>query len=283
MADHVLDIIGRPAAGGVGMAAMAEGVERHWQTGCRRRLIDRPVAPLARRLPSAAEHQHLGKVGIAGVAFDFGDRGRGVLVGHDDRGLQPRIFTGPFLDLPLVHRMGQRARQVGVHRPLAGRGQRIEDPEFDIVRVQMLPGHEPEVAAGPAAAGREGIPSRRHRLRLRIGRTPFIGLTVQHPEGLHMFLPALRQPGIQRLHAIDPRMDIAIGDHQTVGRGHMGAGTVQHIDVHDANSLLLCALPPCDSRRRGNALSGLSIVILRTSSAEKPSGITSCPSNCQCG
>ena len=227
---------------------------------------------------------------IAGIKLDLGHRRRGVLVRHHDRGFQPLIPAGPFLDLPLVHRMGQGAGQIGVDRSLARRRQRVEDAELDVVRVQMLAGHERQIAARPAAGGWEGIPARRHRLRLRIGRPLFIGLAVGEPERFQMRLPALGQPGIQRLHPVDPRMDVAIGDHQPVGRRQMGAGPVQNIDVHEANSCLDCVgLPgaePSSPRLRrnlGNAFSGLSTVILRISSGEKPSGITSCPSNCQCG
>ncbi len=281
--DHVLDIVRRPAAGGIGVAAMAEGVERHRQPGRRRGFIDRPVAPLPRRLPGAAQQQYLSEMRVTGKALDLRDGCGGILVRDHDRGFQPAVLAGPFLDLPLIHRMRHGAGQVGVDRALAGRGQRVEDAEFDIVGIQMLPGHEGQITAGSAAGRGKRIPARGHRLRLGIGRPALIGLAVGHPEGFKMFLPALGQPRIQRLHAGDARMDVAIGDHQPVGRGQMGPGSVQNIDVHDVSSLLLGVSPPWANPKRGNACSGLSIVILRISSAEKPSGIASCPSNCQCG
>ena len=65
--DHLLDVVGRPAAGGQRAAAIAEGMDADRQVGFGRRLIDRPVAPLAERFGGAGQQQHLGEVRIAGA------------------------------------------------------------------------------------------------------------------------------------------------------------------------------------------------------------------------
>jgi hypothetical protein len=97
VADHVLDIVRRPATAADRIAAKAEGMDANRQPRGRRGLIDLPVALLARRLAGAAQHQHLDEMRIGGVALDFGHRGVGVLIRDDDRPFQARLRHQPLV------------------------------------------------------------------------------------------------------------------------------------------------------------------------------------------
>ncbi|KTT89745.1 hypothetical protein NS44R_14965, partial [Mammaliicoccus sciuri] len=125
MADHLLDVVAWPARGGDRVAAEAEGMHADRETHFRGRLIERPVAALAERLDIAAQQQHLDEIAVAGALADLG-RGRGaILIGDDDRALQPGVLAGPFLDLPVVDRRADRAGEILVAESLSG-GERVE-------------------------------------------------------------------------------------------------------------------------------------------------------------
>src|SRR5664279_5398253 len=85
MADHLLDVIARPARRRDRIAAEAEGMHAYGEPGLFGGLIDRPVAALAERLDIAAEQQHLHEILVAGALADFGGRGRAIFVGDHDR------------------------------------------------------------------------------------------------------------------------------------------------------------------------------------------------------
>ena len=140
--DHLLDVVGRPAAGG---DRACRHSRRH---GCRP--AGWPPPPPGRSASSAAgpsgsavrvSSSTWAKFAIAGALLDHLRRGRAVLERHHHRRLQPRIARGPFRHLPLVGGMRQRRRQIRVLRALAA-GQRIENAERDVVRIEMLLGHE---------------------------------------------------------------------------------------------------------------------------------------------
>ena len=233
---HLLDVVGGPAAAGQGGPAIAEGVDAYRQVGLRRRLVDRPVAPLAEWFGGARQQQHLGEVAVAGARLDHACGSRAIFERHHHRCLQPRVARGPFRHLPLIGGVGQRSRQVEVLRALAA-GQRIEHAERNVVRVKVLLGHECEVAAGIVAV-RPGVAAAGLRLPLGVGGTAFPRLAVAHADRLDMLAPAPRQVRIQRL--AHPA-DAAAG-----GRGWMSqsaiarlrlrrrlyARAVQHVDVH---------------------------------------------------
>src|SRR6185437_13039762 len=58
VADHLLDVIARPARSRDRIAAETEGMHADGKAGLFGRLIDRPIAALAERLDIAAEQQH---------------------------------------------------------------------------------------------------------------------------------------------------------------------------------------------------------------------------------
>ena len=88
MADHLLDVIGRPAGAGDRIAAVTERMHAHGQIGALGGRVDRPIAALAERLRRAAEEEHLGEIGIAGATLDLGRGAGAVLVVHEHRGLE---------------------------------------------------------------------------------------------------------------------------------------------------------------------------------------------------
>src|SRR6185312_7162337 len=55
VADHLLDVVARPARGGDRIAAEAEGMHADGKADLLCGLIDRPIAPLAERLDIAAQ------------------------------------------------------------------------------------------------------------------------------------------------------------------------------------------------------------------------------------
>ena len=103
MADHLLDIEGRPTTTGNRRAAIAEGMHGNRQISPAGGFVDRPIATLTKRFDGSAEQQYLDEMWVAGPVIDFGDRRLGILERHHERGLEARLFRGPFGDLPLVH------------------------------------------------------------------------------------------------------------------------------------------------------------------------------------
>ncbi len=137
VADHFLDVVAAPAAGGVGPAAIAERVNADRQISGGSSLIDRPVAALPEWFGRAAQQQHLGEVAVVGAQFDFLHRCGGILVGHHHGPAQAFVLGRPLGLLPLVRGMGDGVGQQRIGRALAA-GQRVQDAQRHVVRVQML-------------------------------------------------------------------------------------------------------------------------------------------------
>src|SRR6266446_3822138 len=163
MADHLLDVEARPARCRDRIAAEAKGMHADRKPGLLRGLINRPVAALAERLDVAAEQQHLDEIPVAGAFADFFGRRQAVLVADHDRALEARILAGPFLDLPVVDRGAERGAELMIADALSA-GERIENAQHDIVRIEMLLLHERQRRTLGTAFRRIGVPSRRVRL-----------------------------------------------------------------------------------------------------------------------
>ena len=101
VADHLLDVVRRPAAGGIAAAAIAEGMDADRQVGRRRSLVDRPVAPLAERFGGGVSSITWAKFASPARARSCSPI-RAVLERHHDRRLQPQIARRPFRHLPFV-------------------------------------------------------------------------------------------------------------------------------------------------------------------------------------
>src|SRR5439155_8920503 len=111
---------------------------------------DGPIAALAERLGRAAEQQHLSKITISGAPLDLVRSAGTILVVHEHGRLEPRLLAGPFRSLPVVHRAAVSMREFAILQALAA-AQRVEDPERDVIGIEVVPAHELEIAAGLAA------------------------------------------------------------------------------------------------------------------------------------
>ena len=231
MANHVLDIIGRPAATADRITAKAERVHTHGQPRSRGGLIDLPVALLARRLTGAAEHQHLHEMRIGGIPLDLRHRRIRILVRHDDRALQPGLRNQPFMQLPFVHRVTDGGAEFAVLKALAVVAGGVQDAQHTVVGVQQLLPQKRQRAAGPAVR-RPRIAAGGIGLALRIRRSGLIGLPRAGAEHLHMLDPALLQIGVQILVAVALRMNVAIRRRQLRLVGRLRQRRLGNLDVH---------------------------------------------------
>src|SRR5581483_6726003 len=114
-------------------------------------------------------------------------------------------------------------------------------------------------------------------LRLGIGRALHHALIGMLVVGLQMLLPAPCEKRIELGPGGARRMDVAVGDRGLCILRCCLLGKVAELHVHGVVSLATSWL------RRPYVAKGLSIMILRTRSDDKPLGSTSLPSNCQCG
>ena len=106
-------------------------------------------------------------------------------------------------------------------------------PSVDVVGIEMLVPHEVEVAAGPAAVRRPGVAARCVGLALRVGGAGLERLARQRTERIQVVAPALRQVGVDALHAeFRALMDIAIGYRQLARIGRLRVAAIAHVDVH---------------------------------------------------
>src|SRR5437016_5211133 len=98
----LLAIIGRPAAAGRRMPAIAADVDAERQAQFLRAGIDRPVAAAAERLVGARRDVDLDVLARLGAAIDLGDGKRRVVLPAQDRGLETRVAVRPERQLPVV-------------------------------------------------------------------------------------------------------------------------------------------------------------------------------------
>src|SRR5712691_4767871 len=98
----LLAIIGRPAAAGRRVAAIAADMNAERQAQVLRALVDRPVAPAAERLIGTRRDVDLHILAGLGTAVDLGDRQYRVVLPRQYRSLQPRLAVTPVRQLPIV-------------------------------------------------------------------------------------------------------------------------------------------------------------------------------------
>lgn len=231
---HLLDIVGGPAGIGDGPAAVAEDVNADGQAVSDGFLVDRPVAFAPQGLGGAAEQQDLAKILVAGPLADFRDGGIRILVGDDDRGLEPGIAPRPVVELPVIGGRCQGGRQMRIHFALSAGAEGIENAVIDAIGVEMLLPHELQAGTGRRAVGRKGIaPHAVGRLRFGVGVSTHVTMPPAHAVGAEMLPPLRRHVGPQILDGAGPWMEIAIDDAHACG-GIGGGGAP---DVHDRLSL----------------------------------------------
>ena len=212
-------VIGRPAAAGRRVAAIAADMNAERQTEFLRARVDRPVAAAAERLVGARRDVDLDVFACFGAAVDLGDRELRVVLSDQDRGLQPRIAVRPERQLPVVDGALDRRAEIEVLLREDEEVEHLQQAELDVERIEMLLAHEIEIGAGRPAGRRPGVAPRDQRRGARIGRGADIGRAQMAAIGLQMLLPALGQERIEVGMRMDARMDVAIDDAQPALRG----------------------------------------------------------------
>src|SRR6478736_6669816 len=95
-------IVGRPAAAGRRVAAMAADVNTEREAKLLRTRIDRPIAMAAERLIGPRRHVDLHILADPGAALHLGDGRLGIVLTDEDRRFQPRLPAGPVRKLPFI-------------------------------------------------------------------------------------------------------------------------------------------------------------------------------------
>src|SRR6516164_1197319 len=99
----LLAVIGRPAAAGRCVPAIAADMDAERQAQFLCTLVNRPVATAAKRLVGARRDVDLNVFAGLGTAVDLGKRGDRIVLADQDRGFEARIAVRPEGELPLVH------------------------------------------------------------------------------------------------------------------------------------------------------------------------------------
>ena len=162
--------------------------------------------PAAEQALALRQHQHRDKTVVGGAALDFLDREIRRLHRHHDRGAQPRILRQPFGRDPVVDRLAEVGRHIGIEHRL-GAVQHIADGVAGAELVERAALHHGEIAAGLVAIGGPpvGAAGQRH-----VGR---IGVEIEAVDGAadHLLFPVVAEIGQQRgAGSTDGGMDIAV-------------------------------------------------------------------------
>src|SRR5262245_10189042 len=210
----LLAIIGRPAAAGRSMPAIAADMDAERHPELLRAGIDRPVAAAAERLVGARRDIDLDVFACLGAAIDLGDRKLRIILPAQDRGLQAGIAMRPERQLPVIDGALDRGAEFEILLREDEEVEHLQNAELDVERIEMLLAHEIEVRARRPAGRRPGIAPRDQRRGARIGRGADIGRTQMAAIGLQVLLPAFGQELVEVRMRMDARMDIAIDDAQ---------------------------------------------------------------------
>src|ERR1700753_2978171 len=108
----LFSIIGRPAAAGRRMTAIATDMNAERQGQFFGQGIERPIAAAAERLVGARRNIDLHILADLGAALDFSDRRLRVVLPDQDRGLPPALPAGPGRQFALAD--GPRDRSAGL-------------------------------------------------------------------------------------------------------------------------------------------------------------------------
>src|SRR5450759_2712165 len=106
--------IGRPAHRARRLAILAAGMDGDRQSVFLGDLVDRPVVPLSQKALALRQHQYGDEPVVTGAALDFLDRQIRRLQGDHDRGPQPRIARQPLGRDPVVDRLAEGGRHIGI-------------------------------------------------------------------------------------------------------------------------------------------------------------------------
>src|SRR5262245_37285238 len=124
------------------------------------------------------------KAPVAGTAADLLHRELGVLVGNNDRRLEPRLALVPPFELVLVGGKRHGRAELVVLLALPRGRERVHDAPFDAVEIEVLLAHEIEIARRQSTAGRPGVAARSERLTLGVGKAPDVAVALPLPVGL---------------------------------------------------------------------------------------------------
>ena len=163
--------------------------------------------PPAQQRLALRQHQHGDKAVVAGAALDFLEREIRRLHRHHDGGAQPRILRQPFGRDPVVDRLAEAGRHIGIEhrlRAVDDIADRVADaPSWSnaprCTMARSLPGLLPSV--GPPV----GAAAKRHVRR--------IGIEVEAVDGAahHLLFPVIVEIGQQRrARSAHRRVDVAV-------------------------------------------------------------------------
>src|SRR3954468_14142957 len=274
----LLDIIGRPAATGRRMPAIAADMDAERQAQRLGTFVDWPIAAAAERLVGARRDVDLDVLADFRAAFDLGNGEINAVLADQDRSFQTRVAMRPERQLPVVDGALDRGAEFEVLLREDEEIEHLQNPELDVERIEMLLLHEGEIRAGRSAGRRPGIAARDQRRRARIGRGEQIGRAQMAAIFLQMLLPPLWQELVEIVGRMQAWMHIAIDDAQPRSGGLLIFPQRAVDDLTHAN--LQCQLA---SDSRGNVSSGLSTHIFEMMLFGRFGGIGSSPSNCLWG
>src|SRR5262249_22544878 len=155
-----------------------------------------------------------------------------ILIGNDDRGLEPWIAPVPAFELVLVGGERHGGAELVVLLALPRGRERIHDAPFDAVEIEVLLAHEVEIARRQAAAGRPGVAPRGERLALGIRKAFDVAVALTLAVRLQIVPPAIAEIRPQILkRALG--MDIAVEDTDARLAAVLGAAHgLPDLDIH---------------------------------------------------
>src|SRR6266478_6536391 len=233
----LLGVVGRPAAAGRRVAAIAADMDAERQVELLRARVDRPVTAAPQRLVGPRTDIDLHILADFRATRDLGNGRLGVVLPDQNRGLQPGLPAGPVRELPFVDGALDRGAEFEVLLREDEHVEHLQDAELDVERIEVLLAHEGEIGSGRAAGRRPGIAARDQGPGPRIGRGADIGRAQMIAVGLQVLLPALRQERVEVGARMQARMHVAVDDPQAA----LGGGSlVKHGAVDDvAHAILL--------------------------------------------
>src|SRR6266478_5396832 len=233
----LLGVVGRPAAAGRRMTAIAADMDAKRQVKLLRARVDRPVTATSQRLVGAWTDIDLHILADLRATLDLGNGCLGVVLPDQDRGLQPGVPAGPMRELPFVDGALDRGAELEVLLREDEHVEHLQNAELDVERIEVLLAHEGEIGSGRAAGRRPGIAARDQRRGPRIGRGADIGRPQMIAVALQVLLPAFGQERVEVASRMQAGMNIAVDDPQAA----LGGGSlVKHGAVDDvAHAILL--------------------------------------------
>ena len=154
----LLGVIGRPAAAGRRVAAIAADMDADGKIEFLRPRIDRPVAAAAERLVGARRDVDLDVFARFGATVDLGDRKLRVVLPDQDRGFQARVAVAPERQLPVIDGALDRGAEFEILLREDEEVEHLQNAELDVERIEVLLLHE---GRDPSRAPRRSAARRR--------------------------------------------------------------------------------------------------------------------------